>query len=221
MKKLTVLGALLLMYCGCISQSTQNPESIQNAQNMQKERENLLESYGEIRRDQDKQTHEFAVQDLLIGKWELVSLTFEEGDVPEPKLAIKVSLAATARQNLTLEFFKEYARYGFSGTGSGIQVGGDYDIRSLLYGEELYPIISFTRRQGETMERFLFGEAATRDESDVPFSRTLVPGISVSFSKGESGSDDLLHLMRYGRMELRPEGWVRTGHIHSIFKKIK
>ena len=220
MKGLIVLNALLLIFCSCISQTTQNSQSSENTSSIQKERENLLESYGEIRRDQDKQTHEYAVRDQLIGKWQLVSLTFEEGDIQQPKLTIRVSLAATARQNLTLEFFNEYARYGFRGNSRGTQVGGDYDIRSLLYVEELYPIITFSRRQGEPMDRFLFGEAAQREENDTPFSRSLIPGINVSFSKDDSG-DDMLHLKRYGRMELTPDGWGKTGKIHCIFKKIK
>ena len=218
MKALIVLNALLLIFCSCISQTTQNTQNSENTPSIQKERENLLESYGEIRRDQDKQTHEYAVRDQLIGKWQLLSLTFEEGDIPQPKLAIKVSLAATARQNLTLEFFNEYARYGFRGNSRGIQVGGDYDIESLLYVEKLYPIITFSRRQGEPIDRFLFGEAAQREENDTPFSRALIPGIHVSFSKGESGGE-LLHLKRYGRMELTPDGWGKTGHIHCIFRK--
>ncbi len=221
MKTLMVFGALLLIFSSCISQTTQSTQNPENTPNIQKEREDLLESYGEIRRDQDKQTHEYAVRDQLIGKWQLVSLTFEEGDIPEPKLAIKVSLAATARQNLILEFFNEYARYGFRGNSRGIEVGGDYDIRSFLYGENLYPIISFTRRQGENIDRFLLGEAAKRDESDVPFSRDLIPGIHVSFSKGESDIDNILHLTRYGRMELHPEGWGMTGKIRCAFRKIK
>lgn len=220
MKGLIVLSTLLLIFCSCISQTTQNTQSSENIQNIQKERENLLESYGEIRRDQDKQTHEYAIRDQLIGKWQLKSLTFEEGDIPEPTLAIKVSLAATARQNLTLEFFNEYARYGFHGNSRGIQVGGDYDIKSLLYVETLYPVITFSRRQGEPMERFLFGEAAQREENDTPFSRALIPGINVSFTKGDA-EDELLHLKRYGRMELTPDGWGMTGHIHCIFRKIK
>ncbi len=221
MKTLMVLGALLLIFSSCISQTTQSTQNSQNTPNIQEEREDLLESYGEIRRDQDKQTHEYAVRDQLIGKWQLVSLAFEEGDIPEPKLAIKVSLAATARQNLILEFFNEYARYGFRGNSRGIEVGGDYDIRSFLYAENLYPIISFTRRQGENIDRFLLGEAAKRDESDVPFSRDLIPGIHVSFSKGESDIEDMLHLTRYGRMELHPEGWGMTGKIRCTFRKIK
>lgn len=221
MKLLLVLGALLLIFSSCIIQTMQSPQNSENTPNIQKEREDLLESYGEIRRDQDKQTHEYAVRDQLIGKWQLVSLTFEEGDIPEPKLAIKVSLAATARQNLILEFFNEYARYGFRGNSRGIEVGGDYDIRSFLYGEKLYPIISFTRRQGENIDRFLLGEAAKRDESDVPFSRELIPGIHVSFSKGESAIEDMLHLTRYGRMELHPEGWGMTGKIRCTFQKLK
>ena len=149
----------------------------------------------------------------------MVSLIFEEGDIPQPALAIKVSLAATARQNLILEFFNEYARYGFRGNSRGIQVGGDYDIRSLLYVEKLYPIITFSRRQGEPMERFLFGEASQREENDTPFSRALIPGISVSFS--DDAGNELLHLKRYGRMELTPDGWGRTGLIHCVFQKIK
>lgn len=220
MKALIALSTLFLTFCGCISQTTQNTKSAENIHSIQKEREDLLESYGEIRRDQDKQTHEYAIRDQLIGKWQLVSLTFEEGDIPEPTLAIKVSLAATARKNLTLEFFNEYARYGFRGKSRGIQVGGDYDIQSLLYVEKLYPIITFSRRQGEPMDRFLFGEASQREENDTPFSRALIPGINVAFSKEDSGNE-LLHLKRYGRMELTPDGWGMTGHIHCILKKIK
>lgn len=219
MKALIVLSALLVIFCSCISQTTQNTQSSENTHSIQKERETLLESYGEIRRDQDKQTHEYAIRDQLIGKWQLVSLTFEEGDIPQPTLAIKVSLAATARQNLTLEFFNEYARYGFRGNSRGLQVGGDYDIESLLYVETLYPIITFSRRQGEPMERFLFGEAAQREENDTPFSRALIPGINVSFSEDDSGNE-MLHLKRYGRMELTPEGWSKTGQIHCVFRKI-
>ncbi len=232
MKTLIVLSTLLLFFCSCISQTTRNMQSYERASSIQKDREDLLESYGEIRRDQDKQTHEYAVRDQLIGKWQLVSLTFEEGDIPQPTLAIKVSLAATARQNLSLEFFNEYARYGFRGNSfrgnrnsfrgnsRGIQVGGDYDIESLLYVETLYPVITFSRRQGEPIERFLFGEAAQREENDTPFSRALIPGINVSFSKDDVG-DELLHLKRSGRMELTPDGWGKTGQIHCIFRKIE
>lgn len=220
MKGIIILSTLLLIFCSCISQTTQNTQSSENTHSIQKERENLLESYGEIRRDQDKQTHEYAIRDRLLGKWQLVSLTFEEGDIPEPTLAIKVSLAATTRQNLTLEFFNEYARYGFRGNSRGIQVGGDYDIKSLLYVETLYPVITFSRRQGEPMERFLFGEAAQREENDTPFSRALIPGINVTFSKDDAG-DQLLHLKRYGKMELTPDGWGITGHIHCILRKMK
>ncbi len=58
-------------------------------------------------------------------------------------------------------------------------------------------------------------------ESDATFSRSLAPGVGVSFFQGESGTDDLLHLTRYGRIELTPEGWVRTGNIQCTFRKIK
>lgn len=215
MRILIFFCTLLLIFSGCLSQTTTTQ------QETRQERENLLESYGELRQEQDKQPHEFAVRDQLIGKWQLVSLTFEEGDIPQQELSIKVSLAASARQNLTIEFFKEYARYGYRGQTGSMRVGGNYDIRSFLNADKLYPVINFTRRQGEPVPRFLFGEAASRTETDATFSRELAPGIVVSFSQDDSGTDDLLHLTRYGRMELTLDGWAQTGHIHCFFRKIK
>jgi len=216
MKQITILCAVFLIFYSCSIS-----ETVHTTQKTQTERENLLKSYGEIRQQQDKRTHEFAVQDQLIGKWKLVSLTYEEGDDIESKLAIQVSLAASTRQHLTLEFFREYARYGYKGKNGTLAVEGDYKIDSLLYGEKLYPVLKFTRREGETMERFLWGEASKPEKSDVPFSRALIPGVSVTFSQDETGMKDILQLTRYGRMELRPEGWVRTGHIHCTLEKIK
>lgn len=215
MKSITILCAFFLIFFSCSIS-----ENVHTTQKVQTERENLLESYGEVRRQQDKRTHEYSIRDQLIGKWQLESLTFEDGEVLESALEIKVSLAASTRQNLTLEFVKEYARFGYLGKNGAMEVGGDYKIESLLYGEKLYPIIVFTRREGETMSRFLWGEAAKLEKSDVPFSRSLIPGISVSFTQSESGQE-LLQLTRYGKMELHPEGWMRTGDIRCTFRKLK
>ena len=74
-------------------------------QKMQNERERRRAAVENERRKHDPRKMELALTDKLLGTWQFLEMEVDEGDVSEEIPALTYQLHATARKNLTLEFF--------------------------------------------------------------------------------------------------------------------
>ena len=162
-------------------------------------------------------------------------------------LAAKAALVASTRQNLTLEFFEDRTSYYYNSNNAGKRATGQCYITTKQYGDDPFPFISFNRRTGPEMVEFLFGSetvkwrtakererkiAARRNITPIDGARRnrrmtgppvrparrqetalLMPGITVT--------EDSLYLVLYGKVELTPNGWGRTGGLRCTFKRIE
>ena len=174
-----------------------------------------------------------------------IEVTDEKSD--QQILAAKAALVASTRQNLTLEFYEDRSSYYYSSNNGGKTATGQCYITTKQYGDDPFPFISFNRRTGPEMVEFLFGsepvkwrtakererQIATR-RNITPLKRArrnrnltnrpvrparrqetalLMPGITVT--------EDRLYLVLHGKVELTPNGWVRTGGLRCTFKRIE
>ncbi len=174
-----------------------------------------------------------------------IEVTDEKSD--QQILAAKAALVASTRQNLTIEFFEDRSSYYYSSNNGGKSATGQCYITTKRYGDDPFPFISFNRRTGPEMVEFLFGSepvkwrtakererkiAARRNITPINRARRnrnltsppvrptrrqetalLMPGITVT--------EDRLYLVLYGKVELTPNGWVRTGGLRCTFKRIE
>ena len=209
MKILTVFTLLMLVFAGCTNAKYQE---------MQNERNSVRAAFEEARRKHDPRTMELALTDELLGTWELLSLEVEEGDVSEKMAALKYDIHATARKNLTLEFFmyrNVFRRY--RGKNGETEVTGSFKISPLRYGAELSPHLRVFRDTGETLPRFISGMAENRLETE-SVSMNISP---LSNWLGISVTEDRLHIILYGAMQLTPNGWAQSGGVRCTFKRVK
>ena len=200
----------MLAFAGCTSAKYQE---------MQNERNNARAAFEDARRKHDPRTMELALTDKLLGTWELLSLEVEEGDVSEEIAALKYDIHATARKKLTLEFFMDrnvFRRY--RGKNGDTEVTGSFKISPLRYGGELSPYLRVFRDTGELLPQFISGTSQNRLETGESLSMNIGP---LSNWLGISVTDDKLHLILYGAMQLTPNGWARNGGIRCTFKRIK
>ena len=209
MKILTAFSLLMLVFAGCTSAKYQE---------MQNERNSVRAAFEDARRKHDPRTMELALTDELLGTWELLSLEVEEGDVSEEIAALKYDIHATARKNLTLEFFTDrnvFRRY--RGKNGETEVTGSFKISSLRYDGELSPYLRVFRDTGETLPRFISGMAENRLETE-SVSMNISP---LSNWLGISVTEDRLHIILYGAMQLTPNGWAQSGGVRCTFKRVK
>lgn len=210
MKILTAFSLLMLVFAGCTSAKYQE---------MQNERDSVRAAFEDARRKHDPRTMELAFTDELLGTWELLSLEVEEGDVSEEIAALKYDIHATTRKNLTLEFFMDrnvFRRY--RGKNGETEVTGSFKISPLRYGGELSPFLRVFRDTGEKLPQFISGMAQSRLETGESVSMNISP---LSNWLGISVTEDRLHIILYGVMQLTPNGWARSGGIRCTFKRVK
>ena len=162
-------------------------------------------------------------------------------------LAAKAALVASTRQNLTLEFFEDRSSYYYNSSNGGKSATGQCYITTKQYGDDPFPFINFNRRTGPEMVEFLFGSepvkwrTAKERERKIAMRRntTPIPGASRNrrmtgppvrparrqdtsiLMPGITVTDDTLYLVLYGKAELTPNGWVRTGGLRCTFKRIE
>ena len=213
MKILTVLGLVFvlsgLVFAGCTSAKYQAAQS---------ERDRLRAAHEDARRKTDPRPMEAALTKKLLGTWQFLDIEVAEGDLSEELAALKYELHATARQNLTLEFFMDqnvYRRYrGENGSTEGT---GSFKIDLRRYGDVMIPYLRVFRDTGERFPEFISGMPPHERETADNISRQLVPwnwlGISVT--------EERLHLTLSGVMELTPNGWAQNRGIRCTFERIK
>ena len=162
-------------------------------------------------------------------------------------LAAKAALVASTRQNLTLEFFEDRSSYYYTSNNRGKSATGQCYIATKQYGDDPFPFISFNRRTGPEMVEFLFGSepvkwrTAKERERKIAMRRnvTPIPGASRNrnmtrppvrparrqetsiLMPGITVTEDRLYLVLYGKVELTPNGWMRTGGLRCTFKRIE
>ena len=200
----------MLVFAGCTSAKYQE---------MQNERDSVRAAFEDARRKHDPRTMELALTDELLGTWELLSLEVEEGDVSEEIAALKYDIHATARKNLTLEFFRDrnvFRRY--HGKNGETEITGSFKISPLRYGGELFPFLRIFRDTGEPLPQFISGVAESRLETGESVSMNISP---LSNWLGISVTEDRLHIILDGAMQLTPNGWARTGGLRCAFKRIE
>lgn len=210
MKILTAFSLLMLVFIGCTSAKYQE---------MQNERDSVRAAFEDARRKHDPRTMELAFTDELLGTWELLSLEVEEGDVSEEIAALKYDIHATARKNLTLEFFMDrnvFRRY--RGKNGETEITGSFKISPLRYGGELFPFLRIFRDTGEPLPQFISGMAQSRLETGESVSMNISP---LSNWLGISVTEDRLHIILYGAMQLTSNGWAQSGGIRCTFKRVK
>lgn len=209
MKILSTFTFIILVFAGCTSVQYQE---------MQNERDRLRAAHEDALRKHDPRQLETTLTDKLIGKWQFLDMEVAEGDVSEEMAALKADLHATARQNLTLDFFMDrnvFRRYR-SKIGDK-EVTGSFKISSRRYGDESFPYLRVFRDTGVPLYDFLTNMSASRlknqDNVSMRAAQDNWLGVSVT--------DDKLYLTMYGKMELTPNGWARSGGIRCIFQRIK
>ncbi len=209
MKVLTVLSLLILAFAGCTSAKYQE---------MQSERERLRAAHEDARRKTDPRPMESDLTQKLLGTWQFVDIEVAEGDLSEELAALKYELNATARKNLTLEFFIDqnvYRRY--RGVNGRTEVTGSFKITAERYGDELLPYLRVFRDTGERFPEFISGVPPNVRDTPDDASKQLVPwnwlGVSVTA--------DRLYLTLFGVMELTPNGWAQSRGVRCTFKRIK
>ena len=162
-------------------------------------------------------------------------------------LAAKAALVASTRQNLTLEFFEDRSSYYYTSNNSGKSATGQCYITTKQYGDDPFPFISFNRRTGPEMVEFLFGSepvkwrTAKERERKIAMRRNITPVPGASRNRrltrppvrparrqetsilmpGITVTEDRLYLVLYGKVELTPNGWVRTGGLRCTFKRVE
>ena len=209
MKILSAFTLVILVSAGCTSAEYQA---------MQNERDRLRAAHEDALRKHDTRQLETSLTNKLIGTWQLLDIEVAEGDLSEEIAALKYERHATARQNLTLEFFmdRNVIRRYLSKNGD-TEVTGSFQIASQRYGDEPFPYLRVFRDTGLPLYEFLTSMSANRLKNQDNVSMKAVPdnwlGISVT--------DDTLYLTSYGSMELTPNGWARSGGIRCIFQRIK
>ena len=209
MKILSGLTLVLLVFAGCTSAEYQT---------MQNERDRLRAAHEDAVRKHNPRQLETALTDKLIGTWQFLDMEVAEGDVSEEMAALKAELHATVRQNLTLDFFMDrnvFRRY--RGKNGDTEVTGSFKISSRRYGDEPFPYLRVFRDTGVTLYDFLTNMSTSRlknrDTVSMRAAQDNWLGVSVTDSK--------LYLTMYGKMELTPNGWARSGGIRCIFQRIK
>ena len=213
MRILTVLSLTSvlsgLVFAGCTSAKYQE---------MQNERDKLRAAHEDARRKTDPRPMEDDLTQKLLGTWQFVDIAVAEGDLSEELAALKYELNATARQNLTIEFFMDqnvYRRY--RGVNGHTEVTGSFIIDSKRYGDVLIPYLRVFRDTGERFPEFISGTPPNRLDTKDTLSVQFLPwnwlGISVTA--------DRLELTLYGVMELTPNGWARSRGVRCTFKRIK
>ena len=152
-------------------------------------------------------------------------------------LAAKAALAASTRQNLTIEFFEDRSSYYYSSNNRGTNATGQCYITTRRFGDDPFPFISFNRRTGPEMIEFLFGSepvkwrGAKEREEKISMRRNVTPiqggrrnrkltGPPVrpqryqeksTFMPSITVTEDRLSLVLHGHVSLTPSGWARTG----------
>ena len=209
MKILNAFSILMLIFAGCTS--TQYQE-------MQNERNRLRAVHEDARRETDSRPMEGALTEILLGTWQFQDIEVAEGDLSEELAALKYERHATARENLTLEFFMDqnvFRRY--RGENGSVAVTGSFKIDTRRYGDEMIPYLRVFRDTGERFPEFISGTPLNRLETADNVSKQLVPwnwiGISVT--------EDRLYLTLQGVMELTPNGWAQSRGVRCTFKRIK
>ena len=209
MKILSAFTLALLVFAGCTSAEYQT---------MQNERDRLRAAHEDALRKHDPRQLETALTDKLIGTWQFLEMEVAEGDVSEEMAALKAELHATVRQNLTLDFFMDrnvFRRY--RGKNGDTEVTGSFKISSRRYGDEPFPYLRVFRDTGVPLYDFLTSMSASRlkNQDNVSMKVTQDNWLGVSVA------DDKLYLTMYGKMELTPSGWARSGGIRCVFQRIK
>ena len=209
MRILTTCSFVILVFAGCTSVQYQE---------MQNERNRVRAAHEDAVRKHDPRQLETALTDKLIGTWQFLDIEIAEGDVSEEIAALKYKRHAMARQNLTLDFFMDrnvFRRY--RGKNGDTEVTGSFKISSRRYGDESFPYLRVFRDTGLPLYDFLTNMSTSRLKNQDNVSMRAAEdnwlGISVT--------DDKLYLTMYGKMELTPNGWARSGGIRCIFQRIK
>ena len=209
MKRLSVFTFVVLVFAGCTSAEYQA---------MQNERDRLRAAHEDAARKRDPRQLETALTDKLIGTWQFLDMEVAEGDVSEEIAALKYKRQARSRQNLTLDFSMErnvFRRY--RGRIGDTEVTGSFKISPQRYGDELFPYLRVFRDTGAPLYDFLTNMSTSRlknqDNVSMRAAQDNWLGVSVT--------DDKLYLTVYGKMELTPNGWARSGGIRCVFKRIK
>lgn len=152
--------------------------------------------------------------------------------------AAKAALLASTRKNLTIEFFEDRTSYYYSGSNRGMNVTGQCSISTSRFGDKPIPLIRFNRRTGQEMLEFLFGAEhakrmiAKKKQADAERRRKMGAQIGrrasakaasypITSAMGITFTDNRLHLILYGDMELTPKGWRRTGGLRCSFEHIE
>ena len=209
MKTLSAFTLVMLVLAGCASAKYQE---------MQNERDKLRAAHEDALRKHDPRQLETALTDKMIGTWQFLDMEVAEGDASEEMAALKYDLHATARQNLTLDFFMDrnvFRRY--RGKNGDTEVTGSFRVISQRYGDEPFPYLRIFRDTGLPLYDFLTNMSTNRlrnqDNVSMRAAQDNWLGVSVT--------DDKLYLTMYGKMELTSKGWARTGGIRCIFQRIK
>ena len=210
MKILNVFTFVILVFAGCTRAKYQE---------MQNERDRLRAAHEDAVRKYDPRQLETALTNKLMGTWQFLDMEVAEGDVSEEIAALKYELHATGtRQNLTLDFFMDrnvFRRY--RGKIGDTEVTGSFKISPQRYGDELFPYLRVFRDTGVPLYDFLTNMSASRlknqDNVSMRAAQDNWLGVSVT--------DDKLYLTMYGKMELTPNGWARSGGIRCVFQRIK
>ena len=209
MKVLTIFSLLILAFAGCTSAKYQE---------MQSERDRLRAAHEDAVRKTDPRPTQNDLTQKLLGRWQFLNIEVAEGDLSEEVSALKYELHATARENLTLEFFIDqnvYRRY--RGKNGGTAVAGSFKIDSRHYGDTMIPYLRVFRDTGEPFPEFISGappnRLVTKDSASVQYLPMNWLGISVT--------EDSLELTLYGVMEMTPNGWAQSRGVRCTFKRMK
>ena len=209
MKILNAFTFVILVFAGCTSAEYQA---------MQNERDRLRAAHEDALRKHDPRQLETTLTDKLIGTWQFLDIEVDEGDVSEEIAALKYERHTRSRQNLILDFFMNrnvFRRY--RGKNGDTAVTGSFKISSRRYGDESFPYLRVFRDTGLPLYEFLTGMSASRliNQDNVSMRATQDNWLGVSVT------DDKLYLTMYGKMELTPNGWARSGGIRCVFQRIE
>ena len=210
MKTFTTLSILILIWAGCAN--TQYQE-------MQNERDALIENYENLRRAHDSGTLETEITDKLLGTWRFLNLEIEEGDATEDIAAAKAALYALDLKNLILAFFEQHKSYFYRGKRGTTEFAGQFNITTVRFGDEPFPFIRFIRRSGPRMQQLLF--ASGPDGNPLGLKGTTGFAEAKTSEIGISVTDDRLYLTMYGAMQLSPDGWMQSGGLLCSFERIE
>lgn len=209
MKTLSVFTFVILVFAGCTNAKYQA---------MQNERDRLRAAHEDAERKRDPRQLETALTDKLIGTWQFLDMEVAEGDVSEEIAALKYERQARSRQNLTLDFFIDrnvFRRY--HGRIGDTEVTGSFKISPQRYGDELFPYLRVFRDTGTPLYDFLTNMSTSRLKNQNNVSMRAVQDNWL----GVSVTNDKLYLTMYGKMELTPNGWARSGGIRCVFQRIE